>query len=627
MDVYPTRDGRIVEGLQAADFEVLEDGVPQKIETFEHVVPVFGPQTARTDPSSQRDMVRAIGNPRSRVFLIFLDGAFVDDESARQINETLRKFLRENIADDDFVGVMTPAMSASQVVFGKKIEVMSGGLPTAFLSWGRQNRELDPELDKREIQYTLCYPGFNDVPPKMIARSRERKTFEALQDAVKYLASVREERKAIITVTEGWRLYREDPDMMRQRDKMEAPLGVDKIRVGPTGKLTLEDTKNSVNALSPEICDRERAYLASIDDDKFLREIIDDANRGNSTFYLIDPAGLTTRPADRTGAMRTLAEGTDGVAMLSTNDLNKGFARMLDDMSSYYLLGYNATNTKSDGRFRSITVRVKQPGVAVRARKGYRAPSPGEIITPPAAIPAAATAATPVQTALDQLSRIRPTAPFRVNAVLGPGPIRPLWVMGELRSDTSRPDEFARGGTAAIEAVAGGASVTATARLKPGQRVFFARLEIPQGASGTLDVRVRLTADEGGLPLTEAVRLDLASVDPRPVLYRRGPTTGPQFVAAADPVFSRTERLRLELPVGPGPRDGKPGSGRILDRGGTATQIPMAVGERTDPGTGQRWITADVNLAALSPADYVVELVVVNESGEVRLLTPIRVGR
>ena len=101
--------------------------------------------------------------------------------------------------------------------------------------------------------------------------------------------------------------------------------------------------------------------------------------------------------------MRTLAEGTDGVAILSTNDLNKGFARMLDDMSSYYLLGYNATNTKSDGRFRSITVRVKQPGVVVRARKGYRASSPGEVITPPAAIPAAAASATPVQAALDQL--------------------------------------------------------------------------------------------------------------------------------------------------------------------------------------------------------------------------------
>ena len=58
-----------------------------------------------------------------------------------------------------------------------------------------------------------------------------------------------------------------------------------------------------------------------------------------------------------------------------------------------------------------------------------------------------------------------------------------------------------------------------------------------------------------------------------------------------------------------------------------ATQVPVAVGERTDEGTGQRWITADVNLAALSPADYVIELVIVKESSEARLLTPIRVVR
>jgi hypothetical protein len=51
------------------------------------------------------------------------------------------------------------------------------------------------------------------------------------------------------------------------------------------------------------------------------------------------------------------------------------------------------------------------------------------------------------------------------------------------------------------------------------------------------------------------------------------------------------------------------------------------VSERTDADTGQRWITADVVLAALSPADYVVEVVIAKESGETRLLTPIRVGR
>ena len=385
VDAYPTRNGQIVDGLQAADFEVLEDGVQQKIDTFEHVVALRGPQTARIEPNNQRDMMQALANPRSRVFLVFLDGAFVDDQSARSINAPLVKFLTTQLGDDDLVGIMTPTMSANEVTFGKKLDVLAGGLPTQWLTWGRKDRELDPVLDKKEIQYTLCYPGpTNDAPAKMIERSRERKTLESLQDAVRYLASVREERKAIVAVTEGWVLYREDPGLMESR-KDEAPLGVDKIRVGPTGQLTLEDTKTSVNALSPAACAGDRAYLAGIDNDKFLRDIIDDANRGNSTFYMIDPGGLKVKRADRNGAMRTLAENTDGIAVLNINDLDKGFDRISNDMASYYLLGYYASNTTPDGRFRSITVRVKQPGIQVRARKGYRAPSENDI-RPPAAI-------------------------------------------------------------------------------------------------------------------------------------------------------------------------------------------------------------------------------------------------
>ena len=94
-----------------------------------------------------------------------------------------------------------------------------------------------------------------------------------------------------------------------------------------------------------------------------------------------------------------------------------------------------------------------------------------------------------------------------------------------------------------------------------------AKLDLPTGASGSLDVRVRLTSEEGGgTPLSAS----FASTSTRPsqspscsAVVRR---PGPHFLPAPDPVFSRTERLRLEFPVGPGPRDGKAGSGRVLDR-------------------------------------------------------------
>jgi VWFA-related protein len=626
VDVYPTKDGEIVDGLTAEDFDVLEDGVPQKVETFEHVVAAIGAHSARTEPSSQRDMIQAVANPRNRVFLIFLDATHVDHQSAHAINQALIDFLKLYLADDDLVGLMTPGMSASQVTFGRKTAVIETGLRKNW-DWGRQNRELDPELDKRLIQYGLCYPG-TDVGGKMAARSRERATLEALQDALKYLQSVREERKAIVTVTKGWVLYREDPDLLRKRDR-EGPIGVDKVRVGPTGKLTLEDHRNTVNAMSPNQCDADRAYLAAIDDEKFLREIIDDANRGNASFYMIDPGGLSTRGADRNGAMRTLAENTDGIAVLNSNDLDRGFKRIAADMSSYYLLGYYATNTKPDGRFRAITVRIKKPGVQVRARRGYRAPTVEETAAARRVPePAAAAEVSDVTAALGRLGRLRPDARFRINAAVSTSGTGALWVAGELQSTGGRPDEFMEGATVSVEAAATDASTSAQLSLKPGERTFLMKLALPAGASGLLDVRARLSSDEGkSAPLSDAVRLDLAGSEIFPLLFRRGPTTGNRLLPVADARYMRTERARLEIPIGPGPRDGKAGSGRLIDRGGLTTQVPVAVGERSDEGSGQRWITADVNLAALSPGDYIVEVLFQREDGQQKVLTPIRVGR
>ena len=79
--------------------------------------------------------------------------------------------------------------------------------------------------------------------------------------------------------------------------------------------------------------------------------------------------------AGRINSLRTLAEATDGMAIVNSNNLAEGFTRVVADLSSYYLLGYYSTG-KLDGRFHSISVRVKRPGVKVRARRGYLAATP-----------------------------------------------------------------------------------------------------------------------------------------------------------------------------------------------------------------------------------------------------------
>ena len=66
-----------------------------------------------------------------------------------------------------------------------------------------------------------------------------------------------------------------------------------------------------------------------------------------------------------------LADETGGSAVVRTNDLAGALARIARENSTYYLLGYRTDASRSPGRFRKLEVRVKRPGVQVRARRGY----------------------------------------------------------------------------------------------------------------------------------------------------------------------------------------------------------------------------------------------------------------
>ena len=65
---------------------------------------------------------------------------------------------------------------------------------------------------------------------------------------------------------------------------------------------------------------------------------------------------------------------------------------------------------------------------------------------------------------------------------------------------------------------------------------------------------------------------------------------------------------------------------RVLDRNGSAVDLPVTLGERTDP-SGQRWLTLDLTLAALGAGDYIVELSGVVAGASHKVLTAVRVSR
>lgn len=627
VDVYPTRDGQTVHGLTAADFEVREDGVLQKIDSFEHVIVPTGPgMTALADPGSQREMLQAAANPRARLVVVFLDPAHVSLSGSHAVKEPLIHLISRVLGPEDLVGLMTPEMSASQLVLGRKTQAIEELLRRNW-DWG-QASDTVPRLNERETMYTMCYPpGPNEGPisrlaAQMISKSRERRTLEAMHDLVTYLGALREERKAIVAVSQGWRLQGPSPELMNLRRDTEAIPGHEPITVGPTGQPVLGDRRNTAGVAKPE-CDSDRMRLAQMDNLRFFRDLLEDANRANTSFYPLDPGGLAAPRSGgalnpgQLGHLRELAENTDGLAIVNTNDLHKGVQRVVDDLTSYYLLGYNSTNSKPDGRFRRIQVRVRQPGVQVRARRGYRAATPEELATPAAA---AAEPPSLLDDAMASLSRAREGARFRINAAhLVDEAQLTVWVAGEIPTSAGAADEFSAGATADLDIQAGDRSTSARVVLEPGERGFVTSVTLPVAAE--LNIRATLSGEGSTSPVTDALSSKIGPTTARPLVFRKGPSTGNRVRPTADLRFTRAERISVELPVA---GEVRPGAARLLDRRGTALRVPIHVGEKIDSETGQRWITGELALAPLAAGDYAIEQA---PDGRPKVITAIRITR
>jgi hypothetical protein len=308
-----------------------------------------------------------------------------------------------------------------------------------------------------------------------------------------------------------------------------------------------------------------------------------------------------------------IAENTDGVSVESANGLDAAISRIVDDQSSYYLIGYSSSNTKLDGRFRSITVRVKRADVKVRARRGYRGHTAADLVSggPSGSGSSGRIAAT---TAPATVVNSRP--PFRIRTstwvreAAEDGRHGAFWVVGELDYQTRRELAWTAGATVEIVVLAAnGTEVMSRAvDLKADDGPFSIQVPETGGiAAGEYAVRVRMQsqADEK-IELTDTARVVLRDGPAlgEAVMWRRGLSTGPRYLRTADPRFMRSDRLKLELPTSAA----GPAKARMLDRNNKELSVPAQVSERADESGAFRWIVVDALLAPFAAGDYSVEV-------------------
>ena len=600
VDMYPTRDGRFVDDLRADEVEVFEDGVRQRIDTFEHVRIGGESDGPRRDVDDEE-----LAESRSRVFVVFVDTFTTPLEREPGLRLALVRFLDKLLAPNDLVGLMTPEMAATEVTLGSRGTVISDLANDA--RWVR--RDPEERQDQREFAWENCYGarGGGGRAAEMKGRRRTKQTIDAMTDLVTHLRDLREERKAVLLVTTGW---------LFTGDSMLATPGDNETRS----------------------CELDRLALLRMDVGGLLRTLTRTANRSNVSFYPVNSrradSSTSVQPGFRNGRainaamvrqrerrvlelsqqqLEGLAEDTDGVAEVGTNNLDRVTERIIGDTTEYYLLGYQSPNSRPDGRFRSISVKVHRQGVRIRARTGYG----GETLpanTTEVIVPRGPLVEPRVLFALESVERFDTNAPVWMRAASAADTERDggaFWFVGEVGSFLRGQRVWAAGVNAEVEVLAADKSVVLTKKfaLAPAETTFG--LRVPDSGrlpAGDYSVRVRLrsvTDDKNAVHDAMRVTVQPASEGlGSALLWRRGPSSRLAYLQTADPRFRRNERMRFEFPT----TSSTEASARALDRLGQPLQVPVTVTERPDASGTFDWVVLEAPLAGLAPGDYALEV-------------------
>lgn len=642
VDVIATdKRGDPVLDLTQADFEVTEDGVPQKVESFKLVASNGQLAPGEAPPReirSQADEEAEAARDDVRMFVVFFDDYHVRLGSSLAVRQPLVSFI-ESLGPNDLVAAMYPLSPLETVVFTRNHE----SIARAAMKFEGRKFDYRPRNDLEE--------KYANYPAETVERIRTQVTLSALRGLSTRLGGLREGRKAVIVVSEGY-TYMLPP---QKRDAVASMPG-----------LGNPNRNNPFAGNDP--AEQTAGFFADAELQTDLREVYNEANRNNTALYMLDPRGLATGEFDISeninyqvdqryltatmDTLRVLAGETDGRAIVNRNDLAKGLQQAVRDSSAYYLVGYNSTKAPQDGRFHEIKVRIRRPGVEVRARKGYWAFTAEDarraLAGPKAEPPSAVTKALASLAAPSRGQYIRSwigtsrgeNGRTRVTYVWEPLPASP----GVRRDEPARVSLVAAGGdgptlfrgfvpaaAAAGAPVAGdgagpqgaGAAVAGPLRVSfevPPGRIEM-RISVEGRGRGVLDSEIRdvTVPDLTGPQLTMSTPRVLRAHN---ALEYRQMLKDPDAVPAAAREFMRSDRLLIRFEVyAPGAGVPTP-SARLLNRAGQKmSDIPVAAASASG-GTSQ----IDLPLAGLAPGEYLLEIGArAAEGGEAKELIPLKV--
>ncbi len=191
------RDGTIIADLKAEDFEVTEDGKPQKIETFKFVELDGGlmqnpngppPRQIRTDADEEVEAAR----DDVRLFAFFLDDYHVRRESSLASRQEISRFIETQLGPTDMVAIMYPLQPIASMRFTRNHDAIRRAIDQFV---GRKF-EYEP---KNEYEQKLVY-----YPTETVEKVRNQISLSAMESLVSHMGGLKEGRKTMVLVSEGY---------------------------------------------------------------------------------------------------------------------------------------------------------------------------------------------------------------------------------------------------------------------------------------------------------------------------------------------------------------------------------------------------------------------------------------